>query len=450
MNPERAVLLVGANDEAVIKAKKLGLDVLLLQHPTKVTEEQRRLADVMEVVDYTRWDLVEPLARRLHTSPGFRLALSLTEPGLENASRVNDLLGLGGTPHEVTLRFRDKQVMRSHLAACDPDAVRAAPLRAREDLEAFGARVGYPFIVKPTDATASIGVQRVASAEDADRVWDAVRALVGTRTDRVTTLFLLQDFLMEEFLDGPEFSVESFSFAGRHVVVAITEKFTDPAHFAELGHAVPARLDAAAEDAVRASVCRFLDVIGLKDGLCHTEIRVGANGPRVIESHNRGGGDAILELVEAAYGIDLTALALARPFGLTDELPDRLRPHAGASVRALVGDGGTVESIEGVDAARELDDVIDVRISTEPGAAVRPVRDNWDRLGLVVVTGADTTAAVERGARLIEDLIHIRLTLPDGTTTLARVAETSATAKPGTAATAKAGTAVTAKAEASA
>ncbi|WP_329537938.1 ATP-grasp domain-containing protein (plasmid) [Streptomyces sp. NBC_01450] len=431
MNPTHTVLLVGATDETVVKAVALGLRVLLLQHPTKVSDEQRRLAEAVEVVDYTRWDLLKPLVQRLRTGPGFDLALSLTEPGLENAARVNDLFGLGGTSHAVTLRFRDKEVMRRHLAAHDPaGAVRAAPLRERADLAAFGARVGYPFIVKPTDATASIGVQRVAGAEDIERVWHAVQALVGTRTDRVSTLFVLRDFLMEEYVDGPEFSIESFSFAGRHVVVAITEKFTDPAHFAELGHAVPARLDEAAEESVRTAVSRFLDVMGMRDGVCHTEIRLGPHGPRVIESHNRVAGDAIPELVEAAYGIDLMTLALAWPFRLAGELPERPRAHAGASVRTLVGDAGTVRAVEGVAEAKELADVIDVRISAKPGAAVRPVRDNWDRLGLVAVTGADTAAAVARGARLVRDVVHVRLTLPDGTPALARVATAAGTESP--------------------
>ncbi|MFD9393190.1 ATP-grasp domain-containing protein [Streptomyces sp. NPDC060000] len=428
MATARTVLLVGATDETVAKAARLGLRVVLVQHPTKVSDEQRRLAETVEVTDYTRWDLLEPLVHRLRERHGFTVALSLTEPGLENAARVNDLFGLGGTPHAVVRRFRDKQVMRRHLAVHDgAAAVRAAPLRGRGDLAAFGARAGYPFVVKPTDATASIGVQRVASPGDTGRVWEAVQCLVGTRTDRVSTLFVLRDFLMEEYVDGPEFSVESFSFAGRHVIVAITEKFTDPAHFAELGHALPARLDAPAQDLIRASVSRFLDVVGLRDGVCHTEIRIGPHGPRIIESHNRIAGDAIPELVEAAYGIDLTTLALAWPFRLAGELPDRPRAHAGASVRAVVGEAGTVRAVEGVAAARELDDVIDVRISARPGTAVRPVRDNWDRLGLVAVRGADTTAAVARGAQLVRDVVHVRLTLPDGTPALARAATAAGT-----------------------
>ncbi|MFJ6610261.1 ATP-grasp domain-containing protein [Streptomyces sp. NPDC091289] len=423
MNPERTLLLVGATDETVTKAKALGLHVLLLQHPTKITPEQERLADLVRVVDYTRWDLVEPIARELHEAPGFAAALSLTEPGLEGAASVNDLFGLGGTGHEVALRFRDKGVMRRHFAALEPDAVRSAPLRDREDLSLFGGRHGYPFIVKPTDATASIGVRRVDGPADIDRVWDEVRRLSGTRTDRVTTLFVLKDFIMEEYLDGPEYSVESFSFGGRHVVVAVTEKFTDPAHCAELGHAMPARLPSGTEETVRESVSRFLDRIGYRDGVSHTEIRIGEKGPRVIESHNRVAGDAIPDLVRSAYGIDLMTLALGWPFGLADELPDRPVARAGASVRVLVGEPGRVESVDGVAEALRQEGVIDVRISAEPGDTVRPVRDNWDRLGLVAVAGPDTAAAVRRGAEVISDTIRVRVLGDDGRAGLAGVAQ---------------------------
>jgi biotin carboxylase len=423
MNPDTTLLLVGANDDAVRKAKALGLHVLLLQYPGKLTAAQEELADLVRIVDYTDWAAVEPVVVELREAPGFAAASSLTEPGLENAGRVNDLFGLGGTGFEVTRLFRDKLAMRQHLAALDPISVAAAPLELREDLDTFGARHGYPFIVKPIDATASIGVFKVDGPGDAAEVWAAVEGLRGSRTDRVSTLFVLQDFLMEEYVDGPEFSVESFSFAGRHVVVAITEKFVDFDHFAELGHAVPARLELPRQQQVCANVARFLDLMGYRDGVTHTEVRIGKRGPLVIESHNRIAGDAIAELVRGAYGIDLSTYAFGWPFGLVDELPGRPVAHAGASTRFLVGHPGVVESVDGVGEAFEADDVLDVRISVKPGDVVRSLRDNWDRLGLVAVTGADTTAAIERGAELIRDTIEIRITGADGESRLAHVAE---------------------------
>ncbi|GIH47996.1 serine O-acetyltransferase [Microbispora rosea] len=423
MNPDSTVLIVGATDETVRKAKELGLTVLLLQHPTKVSPEQEELADVLRVLDYTDWAAVEPVARELWREPGFRVALSITEPGLENAGRVNDLFGLGGTGYEVTRLFRDKLAMRRHLAGLDPSTVTAAPLLRREDLDAFGAAHGYPFIVKPTDATASIGVFRIGGPQDAEQVWATVEGLRGTRTDRVSTMYLLRDFLMEEYVEGPEFSVEAFSFAGRHVVVAITEKFVHADRFAELGHAVPARLDEPVRERIGASVRRFLDLIGLRDGVTHTELRLGPHGPAIIESHNRVAGDMIPELVRGAYGIDLVEYALGWPFRLVPELPDRPEAHAGASVRSLVSEPGRVESVEGVADAAARDGVLDVRVTAKPGDTVHALRDNWDRLGLVAVTGPDTDAAIRRGGEVIGDAIRIRVVGEDGRTWLAHAAE---------------------------
>ncbi|HEX6472282.1 MAG TPA: ATP-grasp domain-containing protein [Streptosporangiaceae bacterium] len=423
MTTDTTLLLVGGTDETVRTAKELGLRVLLLQHPTKITAAQEADAELVRVLDYTDWTAVEPVVAELWRAPGFAVATSLTEPGLENAGRINDVYGLGGTGYEVTRRFRDKLAMRRRLAEVDIAAVRAAPLRRRADLDAFGAGHGYPFIVKPTDATASIGVFQVDGPEDADRVWAAVDRLRGTRTDRVSTLFLLQDFMMEEYVEGTEFSVEALSFAGRHVVVAITEKFVADGHFAELGHAVPARVDAGTADQICASVAAFLDVIGLRDGVTHTEVRVGPRGPVVIESHNRLGGDAIPDLVRAAYGIDLTRYALGWPFGLVAALPGRPEAYAGASTRFLVSGPGRVESVAGVEDALAHDDVLVVRLTAKPGDAVRAPRDNWDRLGLVAVSGHDTTAAIERGAEVIGDIIKICVAGTDGTTRLAHVAE---------------------------
>ncbi|MFC4588802.1 ATP-grasp domain-containing protein [Sphaerisporangium corydalis] len=424
MNPDSTVLIVGATDETVRKAKELGLTILLLQHPSKVNAEQEELADILHVVDYTDWAAVEPIARQLRVEPGFRVAVSITEPGLENAGRINDLFGLEGTGYQVTRLLRDKLAMRRYLAERDPSAVAAAPLLLREDLDSFGALHGYPFIVKPTDATASIGVFRVDGPEDAAEVWATVEGLRGTRTDRISTMYLLQDFLIEEYVEGPEYSVEAFSFAGRHVVVAVTEKFVHADRFAELGHALPARLEEGVRDQIRARVASFLDLIGLRDGVTHTELRIGPRGPMIIESHNRIAGDAIPELVRGAYGIDMTEYALGWPFGLVPELPDRPKAHAGASVRFLVSEAGRVESVEGGPDAAAQDGVLDVRITAKPGDRVHSLRDNWDRLGLVAVTGADTTAAIRRGAEVIEDNIRIRVTGADGRTWLARVAET--------------------------
>jgi len=394
VRPDNTLLLIGHKTETVRRAKALGLDVILLQHKSKLEPEQAKLADVTFIVDYRDWDVVRPLVEASHRTWGIRAALSLTEPGLDTAARINDLFGLGGTGYEVSHRLRDKYEMRRHLASAGADTISGSLVDDRASLVAFGDEHGYPFVVKPTDMTAGWGVLPVARAADAPRVWAEIQRLRREGVSYGTTLFTIQGFLMEEYVSGPEFSVEAFSFEGRHAVVAVTEKLISPDRFVELGHTLPARLDIELEHAIVDATRRFLDDIGLENGPSHTEVKVGARGPVVIESHNRIGGDRIGDLVRAAFGIDLVEYALGWPFRLVEELPDRPQPLAGACVRFLHGHSGQVVALGGLEEVEARPDVLAAELSVEVGDVLRPLQNNWDRLGLVAVRERDSDAAV--------------------------------------------------------
>ncbi|MFD8599631.1 ATP-grasp domain-containing protein [Kitasatospora sp. NPDC059646] len=409
MRPERTLLLIGHQTEPVRIAKELGLNVVLIQHKEKFQPEQAELADVTLIADFTDWSVLEPLARAAHAIWKFSAALSLTEPGLEPAGRINDLFGLGGTGHEPARLLRDKLAMRRHLAAVGAPTVAAEPLTDRDSLAAFGAAHGYPFVVKPVDLTAGFALFMVAGPEDVDGVWERIGAARRTGMDRGSTMYAVTEFLMEQYIDGPEFSIEGFSFDGHHTVVAITEKLTGGDHFVELGHAQPARLDAVDEERITAAVAEFLDAVGIKDGPSHTELRLSSRGPLIIEGHNRLGGDHIPDLVQASYGIDLTRYALAWPFGLVEPLTERPKAIGAGCVRGIVGRPGRVAEITGADELRAHPAVLALDLAARPGSVIRPIQDNWDRLGLLAVSAADTDAAVALCEELLRDGLTVRI-----------------------------------------
>ena len=424
MQADTTVLVVGATESTVRKAKGLGLHVLVLQHPGKLAEAPCELADEVRAVDYTDLEAVEAAARRLHEETGFAAALSLTEPGLEGAGLINDLFGLGGTGLETARRFRDKLAMRRHLAATRASAgAAAAPLTRRGDLDTFARRHGYPFVVKPTNGTGSYGVVRVTDTRTADAAWDTVRTLNGQPMARTTMPFAVEGFMLEQYVDGPQYSAETFGFNGRHVVVGITETHLAPDSFAAFSHTMPARLDTAARAGIQHSVSDFLDSMGLRDGPAHTEFRIGANGPVVIESHNRYGGGAINELVRGAYGIDLETYALGWPFGLVPEMHDSPRAQRAAAVRFLVGGPGRVESVTGMEEARSRPGILTAQSWVKPGDTVRPVEDSWDRLGLVAATATTPELAVRHADHTLRDTVRIDVRDTDGTLRPARIAQ---------------------------
>ncbi|MCZ2526886.1 ATP-grasp domain-containing protein [Streptomyces sp. SCUT-3] len=390
---QQHVLIVGGRIENIRKAKEQGLGVVHLQQPDQFTTEHASLVDAALLVDYTDWSVTGPLVAAAHRVYGFTSVATTTEAGVEPAGRISDLLGLGGVSHEVTRLLRDKLSMRRHLAAAAPSiSVAAEEVGDRGSLEAFGARHGYPFIVKPVDGIGSLGLQLVESADRLDEVWETIARLRHS-DHQFARFFPLERFLMEEYISGPELSVEAFTFGGRHVVAAVTEKLTYD-NFVELGHVVPARITPADEAAVVACVTEFLDAVGVASGPSHTEVRLSERGPLVIESHNRPGGDRIRDLVEEAYGFDIERYTVAWPGGGLPALEERPAPLRAAATRFLGAEPGTVTAVEGLEAARSLAGVLDVDLAVERGSTVRPLRSSWDRPGQVIAVAPDADAAV--------------------------------------------------------
>lgn len=390
---QQYVLIVGGRIENVQKAKEQGYGVVLLQRPELFLAEHAKVVDAALLIDYRDWNVLEPLIITAHQVYSFTRVVTTSEAGVEPAALINDRLGLGGVSHEVTVLLRDKLRMRRHLAAAAPGiSVAAEELVDRGDLDRFAAAHGYPFIVKPVDGIASLGLQLVTGEEELDRAWETMCALRGVE-HQFASAFPIERFIMEEYVDGPEFSVEAFTFADRHVIVAITEKLTSD-NFVELGHVVPARLDPGPAAAIEDCVHAFLDAIGLPEGPSHTEVRLSARGPRVIESHNRPGGDRIRDLVEAAYGFDIERYTVAWAGGTLPPLQNRPPLRQAAATRFLGAEPGTVTAIEGLEDAARQPDVLDVALDVAVGDTVRPLRSSWDRIGQVVAVGPDADSAL--------------------------------------------------------
>ncbi|HEY5836769.1 ATP-grasp domain-containing protein [Streptomyces sp.] len=402
---------MGGRPDTVRKAAALGIDVVLVQHHDHLVPEVSEWARAVFVADYTDWEAVQPVLAKAHGEYGFTKAITLTEPGLEPVGRINDLFGLGGTSYRTAHLLKDKLAMRRHLTglggAAAAVSVAAAEAADEDAIRAFGAEHGFPIVVKPADITASLGVHKVDSADQIPAVWRRIEEL-RARTDLPWgSFFTVGPHVVEQYIEGPEYSVEAFSFAGRHVVVAITEKLTDPNGFIELGHAQPARLDPDAARRVEECAVTLLDAVGLRDGASHTEVKLTADGPKIIEGHNRIGGDRIVDLLEAAYGVDFELLTVGVPFGLCEPLPARPPLIRAAATRFLGGRPGTVTAVEGDDTVREHAGVLALDITVAPGTVVDP-GSNWGRCGQVIAVGEDTGSAVRLCEEMI-DAITIRI-----------------------------------------
>ncbi|MFG2717342.1 ATP-grasp domain-containing protein [Streptomyces sp. NPDC048416] len=390
--PGPAVLVLGGGTRLPEALRRHGWYVVYGGAPEEFTPAHHRACDEAWLHPDAEPGAWVRRAVAVHHLVPFERVVTVRERYLTTAARIADTLGLGGNPLDTVLLLKDKSLMR---AAFDPltdeSAVRARIMDTPHDVDAFVAWAGLPVVLKPRDGSGSEGIAIVRDAPDIA----AARARVE---ERPSTL------LAEEFLDGPEFSVETFSGHGQHRVLAVTEKFTGD-NAVEIGHVVPARVTAPDRAALEAAACRFLDAIGLTEGPGHTEIILTPRGPRVVESHNRPGGDGIVDLVRHVTGLDIRDLLAAQAAGVPAPEPDP-EPAGAAATWFLTAAPGVATEVSGWDTAAAAPGVVSVAPATSPGDTVRELRGSGDRCGSVTAVAAtpDEALARARGA-----LAHITL-----------------------------------------
>lgn len=378
------VLVVGGLDHTLEKLERLGVGYSMMQIPARVSDRQVHRARRLCIMDYRDMEEVLLLARAWHACDPFDAVISFTEYGLEPASRVAIDLGIPGNNLEAVRLTRDKIRMRECLARHGLSPVRHRVCQSVDDALALRRDLdGAPIVLKPYAGGLSEGVFFVDDdAHLAERFAWTQSAMSGP-------------VLAEEFLTGPEFSVESISTDGRHEIAMVTEKITtELPRFIELGHQVPARLDPATRAQVDALVLRFLDVVGQRTGPCHTEIRLTPMGPRIIESQTRIGGDQIWEMCELVSGVDLMSETVCALTGLPS--PDR-QPRAGAAaIRFFAFEDTAVRDVQGLDAAAQAPGVVRIKCMLEAGQSFGRLVSSDSRQGYALCTGDDIEQAVIR------------------------------------------------------
>ncbi|MGW3197183.1 ATP-grasp domain-containing protein [Streptomyces sp. NPDC001118] len=223
--------------------------------------------------------------------------------------------GMPGNSLTAVGSARDKAASRQRFAAADVPSAASTWVHTLDAAASAAERVGYPVVLKPAAHAGSIGVVRVDTITDLPTAWtiaSAGAAHQGPEGDGV---------LVEEYLDGPEVSVETVTHRGVTSAVAVTRKSVgfDP-YFMETGHSVTAGDPLLNQVAPVAAAA--LEAVGITHGVSHVEIRLTEDGPKVIEVNARLGGDLIGELVRLATGISLPLASAALACG---EIPD-LRP----------------------------------------------------------------------------------------------------------------------------
>ncbi|MFC8952659.1 ATP-grasp domain-containing protein [Streptomyces sp. NPDC057101] len=344
------------------------------------------------IADTTRAETLRQAVEELHAEAaeadeaGPRSGLfTWDELSLIATARVAEQLGMPHLSAAAAEACRDKYTTRTLLDRAGLPGVRHRLVHSAEEASAAADEIGYPVVLKPRSLAGSMGVTLVRAASELAAAYALVDGTTfpGIRTER--------GVLVEEYLTGPEISVDSCVVDGEAEPVFVARKRLgfDPA-FEEVGHLVgPWRHEPWAEE-VDTLVRAAHRALGIDRGITHTEIRLTPSGCRLIELNGRLGGDLIPYVGTLARGIDLTVAGAALASGRTPDLTPRHERYA--EVRFLYPSyDGVLERLE-LGRAEEVPGVTDVVPLAAPGdELLLPPKALTPRTAAVIATGDDET-----------------------------------------------------------
>ncbi len=337
------------------------------------------------------------------------------------AAGVAQALGLPGHPPEASAAARNKQATRECLreAGLPTPWFVTAPIAA--DPDSIALRLTFPCVLKPLALSGSRGVMRADDPASFRAAFLRLRALLQTQDIRAVRNAARDTVLVEGFIPGREFAVEGLLHHGVLHVLAIFDK-PDPLDgpfFEETIYLTPSSWPEAGQRAIVDAVARAAEALGLRHGPVHAECRVNEGGVFVLEVAARPiGGLCARALRFQQGGFRKGAVPLfpgepegkgVRPLFTLEEL--LLRHALGESpadwVREPLASGvmmipiprrGVFRGVAGVEDARLVEAVEDVRITAKADQILVPLPEGASYLGFIFARAADA-AAVDRALR---------------------------------------------------
>lgn len=345
-------------------------------------------------------EAVLKVCRYLTDDRGLAGVTSSSEYFIEMAGEIAGQLLLPGPNPEAVRACRDKLAQRIRLRDAGvgiPEFISVdSPNAAGEAAEALGV----PVVLKPASGSGSVGVKM---CERLSEVREHASVLLQQKVNE-RGLLMPARILVEEMVQGPEYSVEAFG----QRVVGITQKHLGPLpHFVEVGHDFPAPLPAEKESAIRDATMRALDALGLSWGPSHCELRLTERGVKIIEVNPRLAGGYIPELVRLGFGIDMIAETIKLVVGRHSSLEKTTDLHS--SIRFIIPDReGVLIKVDNLINAERLSGIAEAKLYASIGDSMRCHGDFRSRVGhvIAIAKSAEASSAIAE-----EALGMIRLTI---------------------------------------
>lgn len=381
----KKIMILGASIlqlPAIRQAKALGYQVVVVDmNPNAVGFEEDNIEkEVISTID------VEAVmnAAKQHKIDGI-MTLASDMP-MRTVAAVSYELGLVGIDMDTAIKATNKAEMRNALLKNGVPVPKFFKVSNKKEYYETVAEFTKPFIVKPADNSGSRGIIKVADLEDKILIENAYNYSKASSRNG--------DLVVEEFMDGPEVSVETLTVDGVCHVIQVTDKLTTGApHFVEMGHSQPSRLSNDVIDRIKEVAIAANKAIGINNGPSHTEIIVTKEGPKIVELGARLGGDCITtHLVPLSTGVNMVECCIRIALGEKPSF-DALF-NKGAAIRYFNCNEGVIKKIYGIDLVKQNSGVKEIVFTKKVGDKVNIINSSSERVGFVISQGKSANEAI--------------------------------------------------------
>ncbi|MBR3397302.1 MAG: ATP-grasp domain-containing protein [Lachnospiraceae bacterium] len=392
----KKIMILGAGIlqlPAIETARKMELEVIAVDmNPEAVGFKVPGV--IKEVISTIDTPAIVESAKKHHIDGIMTLA---TDMPMQSVAAVCHEMGLIGISEDTALKATNKAFMRDALKESGVPVPLYFRVKGKNEYKAAVSNVrsaGFKCILKPADNSGSRGVSLLEPGADLDKAFDYTAQF--SRGGEI---------VVEEFMEGPEVSVETMAVGGDVRVIQITDKLTTGApYFVEMGHSQPSQLSGEIKRKIAEISIAANRAIGIQNGPSHTEIKVTKEGPKIVELGARLGGDCITtHLVPLSTGVDMVKCCIQIALGEQPDLEPKWKK--GSAIRYLETGKGVVKAVSGAEDAEKIPGVVQASIVHGVGERVGEIRSSGDRAGFVIAQADSVTEAVEaceKGKSLIE------------------------------------------------
>lgn len=318
----KKVIIIGASFQQlplVLKAKKYGYETHVFAWEEGAVAKE--YANHFYPISITDIENIMINAKRIKPDGVCTIGSDLANT---TVSFIANEFNLVGNSLNTTLYSTNKYEMRKVLYESKLPVPLFKCINSINEVHGFS----YPFMVKAVDRSGSRGITLVNNYDEYYKAFEE------------SLKHSFEDYIMiEEYFEGTQFSVETFSQNGKHSFIGLTEEFyTGAPYFVEEKHIMPGRIDESVKEKIVNTVFKALTVLNVQNGASHTEIRVNNRDELcIIEIATRMGGDFRYKLIELSNSLDYIDMVLQNSMGYHVEVPEVINKN-GALIKYILNE----------------------------------------------------------------------------------------------------------------